>query len=455
MKKLRLESLAPWFVWSLWFLALAAMLALAASYRVNIPWADEWDYVPVIGGVRPASLEFFWAQHNEHRIPLPKLIWLLSLRLSDYDFRVLSFLHILGFAALSGALIVYAKLLRGRTSYADAFFPLLVLNPAHYQNLLWAWQVGFILPVILVGVLLLMIIRSVMTGPSLSWRTVALASICLVLLPLCGGVGLIFVSALSLWWTYLALSHWRSDDLSARRKGLLLLVTNLAVLVLAIIYLHGLRRPVQIPPTPGLQASLRTTLEFLTGSFGYHTGLAWPALGWAMLILIVVTMAAVLLALWKSPQVRLPATGFLLFLSAAAVLAFGIGWGRAGMGTGAGLQPRYVALMVPALACVYFVWQTCSSPAISRLMQILLFTLVSISLPTSVREALEFRRWRTQQMEAFKADLLNGMPVSLLVRRHIAFLDHFAEAPEEGAEAMRLLQRTGVGVFRSLNGYTR
>jgi len=174
-----------------------------------------------------------------------------------------------------------------------------------------------------------------------------------------------------------------------------------------------------------------------------------------MLILIVVTMAAVLLALWRSPQVRLPATGFLLFLSAAAVLAFGIGWGRAGMGTGAGLQPRYVALMVPALACVYFVWQTCSSPAISRLMQILLFTLVSISLPTSVREALEFRRWRTQQMEAFKADLLNGMPVSLLVRRHIAFLDHFAEAPEEGAEAMRLLQRTGVGVFRSLNGYTR
>jgi hypothetical protein len=454
MKKLRLESLAPWFVWSLWVVALTAMLALAASYTVNIPWADEWDYAPVIGGTRPASLEFFWAQHNEHRVPLPKLIWLLSLRLSDYDFRVLSFLHILGFAALSGALIVYAKLLRGRTSYADAFFPLLVLNPAHYQNLLWAWQVAFILPVILVGVLLLMIIRSVMAGPSLSWRTVALACICLVLLPLCGAVGLIFVPALSLWWTYLALSHWRSEDLSFRHKGLLLLVTNLAVLVLVIIYLHGLRRPVQILPTPGLQASLRTTLEFLTGSFGYHTGLAWPALGWAMLILIGVTMAVALLALWRSPQMRLPAAGFLLFLGAAAVLAFGVGWGRAGMGTGAGLQPRYVTLMVPALACVYFVWQ-CASPAISRLMQILLFTLASISLPISAREALEFRRFRTQQMEAFKTDLLSGMPASLLVRRHIAFLDHFAEAPEEGAEAMRLLQRTGVEVFRSLNGYTR
>src|SRR5262245_29257198 len=131
----RLDSVTAWFVWSVWGIALAAMLVLAMSYAVNIPWADEWDYAPVIGGTLPLSFPVLWEQHNEHRVPLPKLIWFASLRLSHNNFRFLSFLHILAFASLSAALIVVAKRVRGHTTISDAFFPLMVLNPAQYQNL--------------------------------------------------------------------------------------------------------------------------------------------------------------------------------------------------------------------------------------------------------------------------------------------------------------------------------
>jgi hypothetical protein len=434
------ESLAPWFVWTVWIVALTAMLTFALSYKVNMPWADEWDYAPIISGVQPVSFQFFWEQHNEHRVPLPKLIWLFSLRVSHFDFRTLSFLHILAFGALSAAFIAHAKSLRGTTRFTDAFFPLLFLSPAHYQNFLWAWQINFILPVILISVLLLLMIRTVISGSQITWSSIALAGTCLIFLPLCGAVGVVFAPALSSWWLYVALRPCRSSEQQHKRKIVMVLVTELIALSLVILYLHGLQRPSQIQATPGVSASLRTMLEFFSGSFGYHAGLRWPSVGPAILALIAGSMLVPLM-MSRREQTRLTSIGLLLFLGAATFLGFGVGWGRAGLGLGAGLQPRYVTLMVPALICVYFVWVIYSFQTVSRSIHIALFAVASILLPISVREALAFRQLRVHQMEAFESDLMRGIPLIVLAQRHTAFLDHFADAPERGAESMRLFQR--------------
>jgi hypothetical protein len=447
-----LPALAPFFVWSVWLIILTAMLGLAVSYTVNIPWADEWDYASVLGGARPISFALLWEQHNEHRVPLPKLIWFLSLRLSHYNFRALSFFHILAFAGLSAGLVVYAKFVRGWTAYSDAFFPLLVLNPAHYQNLLWAWQIAFILPVLLIGVLLLVIVRTIVRDNSFTWKSIVIASACLILLPLCGAVGLVFGPVLSLWVGYVALSHWESPERLSRHKRLLLLAAVCIVILLAVLYLHGLEKPQQIPPTPGFAASLRASLEFLSGSFGFHAGLAWPSIGLAMLILILASAAIVLTAVVRQTQARLSSIGFLLFLGAGCLLALSIGVGRAGFGVGAGLQPRYVTLALPALLCVYFVWLAYTPLAVSRVIQIVLFAVVLMLLPISVREALAFRQLRLQQAEAFRTDLQSGMAATALVQRHATtLLDHFADSPDEGARALGMLQKAGMETFRALD----
>jgi hypothetical protein len=436
--KEHLPPFASFFVWSIWLIMLVAMLSLAVSYTVNIPWADEWDYASVLGGARPISSALIWEQHNEHRIPLPKFIWLLSLRLSHYNFRVLSFFHILMFAGLSAGLILYAKLVRGWTDYSDAFLALLVLNPAHYQNLLWAWQIGFILPISLAGVLLLLIVSTVVPGNSFTWKRTLSASVCLILLPLCGAVGLVFGAALSLWVGYMALSHWGSSERLTRYQRLLLLAAVSIVTLLAVLYLHGLQKPHQIPPSPGFEASLRAGLEFLSVSFGYHAGLALPSIGIAMLVLILMSAAIVVTDMVKRAPARLSATGFLLFLGAGCFLSLSIGIGRAGLGVGAGLQPRYVTLALPILLCVYFVWLAYTRLVVSQVMQLALLAVVLILL-------------RVQQVEAFRSDLQNGMPATTLVRRHTALLDHFADSPEEGARALGMLQAAGAETFRALN----
>ena len=53
-------------------------------------------------------------------------------------------------------------------------------------------------------------------------------------------------------------------------------------------------------------------------------------------------------------------------------------------------------------------------------------------------------------MQAFRTDLLSGIPGTELVRRHAAFLDHFADSPEQGERSMQLMKQAGVALFRPL-----
>ncbi|HEX9102228.1 MAG TPA: hypothetical protein VF997_08500 [Polyangia bacterium] len=56
---------------------IAALVALAVVLRgaYRFPFSDDWDLVvPLLDGERALDLSWLWAQHNEHRIPIPKLV---------------------------------------------------------------------------------------------------------------------------------------------------------------------------------------------------------------------------------------------------------------------------------------------------------------------------------------------------------------------------------------------
>src|SRR5262249_22179974 len=139
---------------------------------------------------------WLWALHSEHRLPLPRLVLLALLELTGLDFRAGMVVNALALASLSAGLIVAAGPLRGRAGVAAAFFALMLLRWGHAENLLWSWQVGFILPTCLAGTVLLVIVRQ---GTRLTAAGAAAAGVCLVLLPLCGANGVALVPALALW----------------------------------------------------------------------------------------------------------------------------------------------------------------------------------------------------------------------------------------------------------------
>src|ERR1051326_737287 len=59
----------------------------AARSVVNVPFWDEWEIVPLLGPANRSqiSIDVLWAQHNEHRIVLPRLVWLGMARMFGWN----------------------------------------------------------------------------------------------------------------------------------------------------------------------------------------------------------------------------------------------------------------------------------------------------------------------------------------------------------------------------------
>ena len=135
----------------LWLGMWAADLAYVARFGSNVPSWDDWDMVPTMTGVQPITLEWLWSQHNEHRIPVPRLVMLALFRIFGDDFRVKMYFNVLLMAALALGLMYLARRLRGRTTLVDAFFPLVLLNFSHSVSFLWVACVQFTVSTALAG----------------------------------------------------------------------------------------------------------------------------------------------------------------------------------------------------------------------------------------------------------------------------------------------------------------
>ena len=167
------------FVWSVWLVMILIALVCIAKYGRNIPLCEDWLLVAPLTGNEPDLVGWLWAQNNEHRTPLPRLILLGLLKVTG-DFRVGMYFNVITLGVLAFFLIQFARFLRrGRTSFADAFFPIILLHMGNWENLVFNWQVHFVLPVALIcGVLLVIICHPTLaTG----WAAVFSGS-CLILL---------------------------------------------------------------------------------------------------------------------------------------------------------------------------------------------------------------------------------------------------------------------------------
>jgi hypothetical protein len=438
---------ASWFVWAVWAVMLLAALVFAGRYSGNVPFWDDWNLVPVLTGNQRLTGAWLWEQINEHRVPLPKLVLLSLYRVTANDFRAGIFFNVVALSALALGMIVAARRLRGRTSYADAFFPLVLLNWEHYETFLVSFALNLVVPTALAGLMLLIITR---TPIAFRAATAIPAGVCLLLLPLCGANGVALVPALALWLGYMGWLRWRSADSSGKRDGLLMGGLAVVALVLVVLYFAGYEKPYYTydPRLMGPWEYLRTSVQFLCMSFGSALRLVWPFSGLVVIALLFLTLLVLGRAWWEQPPERLRALGLLLFLAAMFSLALGLGWGRSTAGPFGGFQSRYATLAVPTLCCVYFAWVLYGSPAIRPFAEVGLFALACALLPFNTRNGLTHARVHGRQMAAFAKDLGAGVPEYLLLRRYGPFL--FFSLNERLGEGMLMLHEARIGLFRSL-----
>lgn len=449
MKHQSIDRGARRFVWAVWLVMLIIALICLISYGRNIPLAEDWLLVAPLTDHEPNLVRWLWSQNNEHRIPLPRLILLGLLKLTNGDFRSGMLFNILLLSLIAAISIQVARSLRGgRNSYADAFFPIALLNIGHWPNLFWSWQLTFVLPTALTYIILwLLLLDPRLTNLRSAW----IAGISLILLPLCGANGLLFVPFLSLWLIYCGVLHYKSVKVEQQWLSVFLIASVAIALGLVGIYFYGYQRPTWNPPSPGLGATLETAAKFLAYSFGPVAAWSWRLFIIAALIVVVPSVGIVFReALRTRGYERSRAMGILLFCSILALFALAIGYGRAGLIPTQGFPIRYVIFAVPALCTAFFIWELYGSPKWQRIFQWGLCLAMCFLLPLNmIAGFVMMGNWYDSVMDAVERDIAVGVPISILAERHRDSLIHWWEKPKL-AENIEMLYEDRIGSFAQI-----
>ena len=268
----------------------------------------------------PITLEWLWSAYGDHRLPLAKPIWLGWIKLTD-SFRVGTFVNIVVLGLFALAMILAARRVRGRFSYTDAFFPLVMLHIGQGVNFLWSYQINEMLPAFLECAILLIVV----THARLDVRWAILLGILLVLLSLSGPGGLPFALAAALALLIWGVMQWRRDGESKLRDAVIaLLFAGLATFLIGF-YFYGFKGQ-DLPRT--LDNVVRGTIEFLSVSFGaatkgpavdgVPTTSTWWYAGVGVIFLILLSMLLAAIAWFRRPSER--------WRSLTLFLVFGAGW---------------------------------------------------------------------------------------------------------------------------------
>lgn len=430
----RLPSAESVFVAGVWGAMFFAGFLLVMRYGPTIPVGDDYALVAVLTGherLTPASL---WAQHNEHRLPLPRLLLVAADFVVHRDARagmVLSVL-LLGFGA--GVLMIGAANARGSWQITDALFPIALLHFGHQNNLLWSWQVAFTSSTALAAAgLALVAARGDRLGP----REFVAFGLILALLPLCGANGLAFVPPVALWLVALGLARRKPAPILAALPGA----------CLTLLYFVGYARPKEIDQAPGLAAIGRTALQFLSLSVGPVGTDAWRLAGYSVLVLALVTASALLVRAWRHRDDRPRAFGLLAWLAGLGVLTLGLASGRAGSGDRAGLEDRYITLvaLIPCVAALVAASAPQTGPR--RFLSAVLFTGACVGLGPNTTIGLQGARDRSSRSEAVVADLQSGLPMYRVIRSHTPWVH---PSHDVLGRCWPMLQKAGRGPFRAL-----
>ena len=435
------------FVWSVWLLMMSVALLALIKYGRVFPLTEDWWLVPPLTGNEPDLVNWLWEQNNEHRIPFPRLILLALLKVTHGDFRAGMFLNIVTLGALAFAMICVARQIRGgRTRFVDAFFPIALLHLGNWENLFWSWQLTQIIPVTLTCIILLTLIgQRTLTTPGVE----LVAGVCLMLLPLSGANGLIFVPLLSLWFLYWGVVKWRAAPEGGQRwVGGFLIGAVLAALGLTGLYFVGYERPTWTPPNPGIWPSFQAVFQFLALGFGPVARSSRTLSILATLILLL--PAAVLMvtaALRQRGIERYRALGLLIFSASLAVFALVMGWGRAAVIPIFGFWPlRYVLFIFPIFATVFFIWELYGSPKLRTTVQTALFLVMFFLIPWNTIHGYQWAKWSLDSDKFLMQDLVAGVPLPTIAERHVNLLFPHKDSTSL-ANMIQMLQEAGMGPF--------
>lgn len=329
------------------YVVATTLLAIVLAFQ-PAPYQDQWSLVAAYREFLRdgASFDWFWRQHNEHRIVFPRLVFLADLAWA----RGSNLLNLAAILAIqvSGALLFARLALSGRrsilTAAALAIAVTALFSLTQWENLVWGFQVQFVGVYACGGWGLFLFCRAVGEDDRIDWASWA------------GAMALLTVCTFSMANGVLAGGAMLALAIAARFPARLLLATLGGAAVLAAAYFHGYHM-VEGHSSPTLAlthpaAFAHYVLAYLGALFGMpHQAFA---LGYGMVgAALTALMAAEIVRRRERDVAQLALFGVVLFigLSAAATAL-----GRLGFGYQQAISSRYVTPSAYFWAALLVYW---------------------------------------------------------------------------------------------------
>jgi hypothetical protein len=433
--------------WGLWATLTVGLFLYIRHYSRNIPFIDEFAIVSVMTGSEPVSLRWAWAQYNEHRIVIPRLIMVGLLRFVSTDFRVVRYANAVLLSVMAATMLLVARRVRGSARLTDAVLPLAILSLGQGESVLE----GFVLSLILTSVIAIALIAATTRARGGDDRVITLGfGPSLVLLPLCGASGVAMLPPLMLWLVgYIAWGWWsgRRPGTWVRATGLAWLVAGLAVVALYPVGYSRARYQALAPSASVLASSVVEYLGLTVHPYpemaGYHR-LAGPI----SVILVMATLLLLTITILRSQAERSRALGLVAIILSMLGVAAAVGQFRGGFGPGACCLSRYVSLATPLLGVLYISWAAYGNPTARATVQVGLLALVCLTYPDGMRWARDYGERVHSAERRVERALRDHLPIPILLDRACPAI--FPCGRELAYSCFKMLKAARVGAFAEM-----
>jgi hypothetical protein len=152
-----LLKLAPkfrlWMILLLMILPAFLCLLFIKNYGVNVVYWDQWEIVPLFDKLYSGHLSFadLFAQQNEHRILVPRIVMLLLGIITHYNTVAEMYFSWCLICLISFVLfIAYTKIFGNTPNSLIKFVPVvwILFSLRQWENLLWGFQVAFFMEIL-------------------------------------------------------------------------------------------------------------------------------------------------------------------------------------------------------------------------------------------------------------------------------------------------------------------
>lgn len=425
-------------LFAVWLVFTLGAMVYVTLVGTNAPYADEWEFVPVLLGAEPA-LPWLWEQHNEHRLPLPRLVYFALFQLT-HDFRAGMLVQVVMLAALALWLMRVAAGLRGRAHWADAFFPASLLHTGHWENFVMGYQICFVLfPVLVMGIA----VTALRINRANAFRSGVVVAVLLMLVALTGSWGVALVPPVAAWLAFVAVSMWRGG---AKGKAALLLLLTAVPVAYVGLYVAEYHKPPAHPPLsydPRAFGPVAGAVLALAPGIGLSP--AWWAVCLGELVLGGWTIA---LLVRRGRGAALSSAGLIAVAAGVAGVALAIGLARAEWGVAHVLLfARYSLLMWPLLATTYLVWVKLGRSWVP----IALCVLSALALPGNTGVGMYNGAVVKSDYSAIEADLAAGLTPEQITDesdpRRAFPRSHHGPQKDRAIRAIPMLKTAHIGIF--------